>query len=63
MPTEIEQSYLHQGYRLPEGLTWTMVGERRKRWAIDPLFVPIEVAPACIGWGVPYIRGKPLAHP
>ena len=63
MPTEIERSYLEQVYRLPEGLTWAMVSERRARWAIDEIFVPVAVAPGCIGWGVPHIGGIPLRHP
>jgi DNA-binding CsgD family transcriptional regulator len=45
MPTKIELSYLEQGYRLPEGLTWEMVAERRARWAIADIFVPLAVAP------------------
>jgi len=44
VPTEIEQSYVDQGYRLPEGLTWDMVAERRIRWDIPGIFVPIAVA-------------------
>ena len=63
MPTKIERSYLEQGYRLPDGLTWKMVAERRARWAIADIFVPIAVAPGCVGWGVPYIDGVPLKHP
>jgi hypothetical protein len=63
MPTEIEQSYLDQGYRLPEGLTWDMVAERRARWDIPAIFVPVAVAPGCVGWGVPHIDGIPLRHP
>lgn len=63
MPTDIEQSYLDQGYRLPAGLTWAMVAERRARWAIDAIYVPVAVAPGCVGWGVPVIRGVPLRHP
>ena len=63
MPTEIERSYLEQGYRLPEGLTWDMVAQQRPRWAIDDIFVPIAFAPGCVGWGVPYIGGVPLRHP
>lgn len=63
MPTSIEQSYLDQGYRLPNGLTWEMVAERRARWEIDENFVPVAVAPSCIGWGVPHINGVPLRHP
>ena len=63
MPTEIERSYLEQGYRLPEGLTWDMVAQRRARWAIDDIFVAVAVAPGCVGWGVPHIGGIPLRHP
>jgi hypothetical protein len=63
MPTVIERSYLKQGYRLPEGFTWAMVAERRARWAIADIFVPIAVAPGCVGWGVPYRNGVPLRHP
>ena len=63
MPTDIEHSYCEQGYRLPEGLTWEMVAERRARWDIDDIFVPIAVSPGCVGWGVPHIGGVPLKHP
>ena len=63
MPTRIERSYLEQGYRLPDGLTWGQVAERRARWAIADIYVPVAVAPGCVGWGVPYIDGVPLKHP
>lgn len=63
MPTDIERSYVDQGYRLPEGFTWNIVAERRARWAICDIFVPVAVAPGCVGWGVPYICGVPLKHP
>jgi len=63
MLTRIELSYVEQGYRLPDGLTWKMVAERRVRWAIDDIFVPIAAAPGCVGWGVPHVRGVPLKHP
>ena len=63
MPTPIEQSYLDQGYRLPEGVTWEMVEKRRARWAIADIYVPVAVAPGCLGWGVPYIGAEPLEHP
>jgi hypothetical protein len=63
MPTDIERSYCDQGYRLRDGLTWDMVAERRARWDIDPIFVPVAVAPGCVGWGVPHIGGVPLKHP
>jgi len=62
MPTEIELSYVEQGYR-PAGFSWDMVAERRARWAIEPIFVPIAIAPGCVGWGVPYLGGVPLKHP
>jgi hypothetical protein len=63
MPTDIERSYLEQGYRLPEGFTWDMVAERRARWATEEIFVPVAVAPGRVGWGVPHIGGLPLKHP
>lgn len=63
MPTDIEGSYCEQGYRLAEGLAWEMVAERRRRWAIAEILVPIAVSPGCIGWGVPHVVGKPLKHP
>ncbi|HEX5258976.1 MAG TPA: hypothetical protein VFW35_09380 [Sphingomicrobium sp.] len=63
MPTDIERSYVEQGYHLPGGLTWDMVAERRARWAISEIFVPIAVAPGCVGWGVPYRNRVPLKHP
>jgi hypothetical protein len=62
MPTRIERSYLDQGYLLPAGLTWEMVAERRTRWNVPEIFVPLAVAPGCLGWGVPYIDGAPLEH-
>lgn len=63
MPTDIERSYLAQGYVLPEGLTWEDVAEQRGRWEIDPIFVPVARVPgACIGWGVPFVNGVPLAY-
>ena len=61
--TKIERSYVDQGYSLPEGFTWDMVAERRVRWDIDPIFVPVAVAPGCVGWGVPHLHGVPLEHP
>jgi hypothetical protein len=63
MPTDIERSYEEQGFRLPEGLTWEMVAERRARWAIPDIYVPVAAAPGCLGWGVPHIGGVPLRHP
>ena len=63
MPSAIERSYLEQGYRLPDGFTWEMVDERRRRWEIDAIFVPIAVSPFCLGWGVPHVDGRPLKHP
>lgn len=63
MPTDIERSYLDQGYVLPDGLTWPMVAERRARWAIQAIFVPVAVAPGCLGWGAPHIGNVPLKHP
>ena len=63
MPTEIEQAYCDQGYVLPEPLTWDDVAERRQRWSIDPIMVPLALAPGCLSWGVPFLNGKPLEHP
>lgn len=64
MPTEIEQSYLDQGYSLPDGMTWAAVAEQRASWDIEPIFVPVARVPgACVGWGVPFIDGRPLRHP
>lgn len=63
MPTDIERFYVEQGYRLPDGLSWKIVAELRARWAVADIFVPIAVAPGCIGWGVPHVRGVPLRHP
>ena len=39
-----------------------MVAERRARWDIPGIFVPVAVAPGCLGWGVPHINGVPLHH-
>ena len=63
MRSEIERSYVEQGYRLPEGLTWQAVEASRRKWDIDPVMVPVTIAPGCVGWGVPFIDGKPLKHP
>lgn len=63
MPTAIEQSSLDQGYVLPEPLTWDDVDERRERWNIEAIFVPLALAPGCLSWGVPVVNGKPLSHP
>lgn len=63
MLTEIEQSYLDQGYELPGFLTWETVAERCARWAIPAIFVPVAVAPGCLGWRVPHVDGRPLKHP
>lgn len=63
MPTAIERAYLDQGYALPEGLSWDKVAERRERWDIPDIFVPLAVAPGCLGWGVPHVGGVPLKHP
>jgi len=60
MPTDIERAYLEQGNRLPEGLSWELVAERRQSWGIDPVLVPLAVAPGCVGWGVPFVGAKPL---
>ena len=63
MPSAIEQSNLEQGYALPDGFTWEMVDERRRKWEIDVIFVPTAVSPGCLGWGVPHVDGRPLKHP
>jgi hypothetical protein len=63
MPTEIERSYVEQGYRLPEGLTWEKVARLRAHWEVRDIFVPIASGPECIGWGVPLVDGRHLKHP
>jgi hypothetical protein len=63
MPTAIEQAYLDQGYVLPAPLTWGDVAERRVRWTIAPIHVPLAFAPGCLSWGVPVVNGKPRRHP
>jgi hypothetical protein len=63
MPTDIERSYKEQGYRPPQGFTWEMVAKRRARWEIADIYVPVAVAPGCVGWGVPHMDGVPLRHP
>jgi len=64
MPTEIERAYMAQGYALPEGLSWAGVASQRARWGIAPIFVPLaHVRRASLGWGVPFINGRPLRHP
>lgn len=62
MPTRIERSYLAQGYRLPEGLTWGDVKTLRARRALDPDLVPVATAPGCIAWAIPIVDGRPLAR-
>jgi hypothetical protein len=63
MPTAVELSYEEQGYELPGGLTRELVVERRARWAIPQIFVPLAIAPGCLGWGVSHVGGIPLKHP
>lgn len=63
MPTPIELAYLEQGYTLPERLTWEMVAERRARWGVPDILVPVAMAPGCLSWGVPFLNGVPLRHP
>jgi hypothetical protein len=63
MPTDIERDYLAQGYELPEGLDWARVAELRAHWGVSPIFVPLALGPGCIGWGVPFVDGRPLKHP
>jgi hypothetical protein len=63
MPTDLELSYLEQGYQLPDGLDWARVAALRARWDIDPIFVPLTLSPGCIGWGVPMVDGRHLRHP
>jgi hypothetical protein len=63
MPTDIELSYLEQGYQLPDGLDWARVAALRARRDIDPIFVPLTLSPGCIGWGVPFVDGRHLRHP
>jgi len=63
MPTAIERSHLEQGHVLPEGLSWDLVDERRARGNIAAIFVPVAVAPGCLGWEVPFVDGRPLLHP
>ena len=63
MRNEIEQGYIDQGYRLPEGLTWERVDALREYWGVNPLLVPEVVGSGCIGWGVPFVDGKPMKHP
>jgi hypothetical protein len=61
--SEIEQAYVDQGYRLPEGLSWQAVQASRAKWAVEQILVPVAVAPGCVGWGAPFIDGRPLKHP
>jgi hypothetical protein len=63
MRSEIEQGYIDQGYRLPEGLTWERVDALRQHWGVNSLLVPEVVASGCIGWGVPFVDGRPMRHP
>jgi hypothetical protein len=63
MPTDIERAYVEQGFVLPEGLSWELVSRQRRRWNIPDIYVPVAVAPGCLGWGVPYVGGVPLKHP
>jgi hypothetical protein len=63
MSTEIDQGYVDQGYRLPDGTTWERVDALRRRWGVNPLLVPEVVAGGCVGWGVPSKDGRPMKHP
>lgn len=60
--TEIEQSYVAQGYELPAGWTWEHVATARAKYGVGAIYVPIAAAPGCVGWGVPMIDGKFLIH-
>ena len=62
MLTTIERSYLDQGYVLPEPLTWDEVAERRAHWRIDPIYVPVAIAPGCLACGWPSMNGTPQAR-
>jgi hypothetical protein len=63
MRNKIEQGYIDQGYQLPAGLTWARVDALRLHWRVNPLLVPEAVGGGCIGWGVPFVDGKPMKHP
>lgn len=63
MPNAIEQGYLDQGYRLPDGWDWSRVAEHRERWGVDRILVPVAVTNGVVGWAVPFVDGRPLAHP
>lgn len=62
--TAIEQGYVAQGYKLPEGYTWEHVAAQRvAELAIADIYVPVAIGGCACAWGVPMSNGKFLTHP
>jgi len=65
--TAIEQGYLDQEYKLPEGWTWERVAELRRAWNVSAIYVPIQnnigAALGIVAWGAPFVDGTPRKHP
>lgn len=62
-PNTLEALYVKHGYVLPEGFTWKLVHEARAKWETDERFMPVCRVPGqCVGWGIPYVNGKPLSQ-
>ena len=61
--TEIEKGYEAQGFKLPTRWDWDRVAIERRKWDIEPIYVPICGGPGVAAWGVPIVNGKHLKHP
>lgn len=62
-PTDIEQSYLDQGYIIVPPLTWSAIHDMRAHYSLRDIDVPLVCTHGIVGWGVPMVNGKPLTHP
>jgi hypothetical protein len=60
--TKIEEGYVAQGFTLPAGWTWARVAERRARYGVGAIYVPVANGHGCVAWGVPMIDGEFLTH-
>jgi len=56
----VEKAYVRQGYELPEGYTWDVVHDIRKKQNISEDMVPLGESANCAVWGVPFKNGQPM---